>query len=117
MMTKLYHVSSSPDCASVQPGDIFYLDPGPQGAEGRGVYFSEERPRFSAAEGSRRKGVACIVVIDVDSSVGWWRTKTGIAKKYNRPRTWHTKGKSLRLTVMSKKGNELFCSWIFVEGG
>lgn len=58
---RLFHVSGFSELADKGVGDSIVLTPGPQGAEGKGVYFSENVPRFEAAEGAR-KGVAAVIV-------------------------------------------------------
>jgi hypothetical protein len=115
----LYHRSSLPGLESASVGDTFTLKPGSQGVEGRGVYFSEGRPvPPSTAEGTRRGQETGIVCIRVTDKSGWWLTKGGNIRKFNRPRTWHTDGKSLLCTVTSVSdagGTPLVeCDWIFV---
>lgn len=110
-----YHVSGWADLASAQCGTEFTLRPGTQCAEGLGVYFSETAPRVSAAEGCCNNPTA-IIVIEVESSVGWWRTKPGIARKFGRPITWHTDGKSVTCKVEAVEGENppvLRCTWSF----
>ena len=87
----IYHVSGWTYLQNVRPGDTFTLKPGPQHAEGLGVYFSEGEPRLTAAEGARRDGVAAIVVL-FRTGANWWRSKTSVARKYGRPITWHSNG-------------------------
>jgi len=107
--SNLYHVSGWGKLSSASPGDTFTLRPGPQGAEGKGVYFSEEKPRFSAAEGSKG-GVTGVVVIPCpESAKGWSRTKNSICRKHGRPRTWHTKGREITLRVCQVSGIFIFC--------
>lgn len=110
----MYHVSSFPALADMSVGDIFTLRPGPQGAEGSGVYFSESAPRFTAAEGAQRSGVSAVVVIPIPSRPKeWYRTKGSVLRKYGRPRTWHSKGSNVRCTVnhvqMENQVPFLFC--------
>lgn len=108
-MPVLYHVSGWAALAAAQPGDVFTLLPGPQGAEGPGVYFSEGTPRFSAAEGARH-GVAAVVVLEVQPPYRrWFRSKSSMCRKRNRPRTWHTMGRSLTLRVVKREGILLRC--------
>jgi hypothetical protein len=98
-MIRLYHVGT------IAPtGPEIVLRPGPQGAEGAGVYFSEGEPRFSAAEGARLAGAAAVYVVRVTCANGWWRTKSGLARKFGRPRTWHTSGKAIRLMGLQRTG-------------
>lgn len=109
--TELYHVSGWALLATVGIGDVFTLKPGQQGAEGNGVYFSEGAPvPATTAEGTHRCGIAAIVVIEVESASGWWRTKASLAKKFGRPRTWHSTGKNVECRVVSieqRNGNRL----------
>lgn len=109
--TELYHVSGWELLATAGVGDVFTLKPGPQGAEGSGVYFSEAAPvAATTAEGTHRCGIAAIVVIEVESASGWWRTKASLAKKFGRPRTWHSAGKNVECKVVSineKDGSRL----------
>jgi len=105
---KLYHVSGWDKLKFVSPGDVIRLNPGPQGAEGTGVYFSEGVPRITAAEGART-GVTGIIIIERPASTqGWYRTKNCICRKYNRPRTWHTVGKSIDIEVENICGIFIF---------
>lgn len=100
--TELYHVSGWGLLATAGIGDVFTLKPGPQGAEGQGVYFSEGAPvSATTAEGTHKSGIAAIVIIKVQSAAGWWRTKASLAKKFGRPRTWHSAGKNVECKVVS----------------
>ncbi len=117
--TTLYHVSNFEELKNVKAGDTFLLNPGQQNAEGLGVYFSQDKPRHTAAEGAGRTGIMGVVVIKAEPSKEWWRSKGSTIKKFNRPRTWHTYGKSIILTV-EKIHNDpdsqyptLECSWEF----
>jgi len=110
-MKTLYHASSWKDLANMNVGETFILKPGTQCAEGLGVYFSEGLPRVSAADSVRLHGMTAIVKIEVTDAKGWWRTKLGICKKFNRPRTWHTKSKSMECKVTKVEGNIIHCDW------
>jgi hypothetical protein len=118
--TYLYHRSSWPALGAAAVGDAFVLHPGIQGAEGSGVYFSEGVPVVaSTAEGVGRAGSeSAIVRVEVGSPAGWWRTKAGLAKKFGRPRTWHSDGKSLRIVVRDVSSLDgvplLTCDWSWV---
>lgn len=94
----LYHVSS------LRWGgeDTLTLVPGVQCAEGRGVYFSEDEPRFSAAEGTQQAGAGAIFLISVSSPQGWWRSKRCNCRR--RPRTWHTAGENIIISGLRKVG-------------
>lgn len=100
-MATLVHVSGWTALAGLTVGAAFTLVPGSQCAEGVGVYFAEGAARVSAAEGCKGQPTA-IVELEASSSVGWWRTKAGIAKKFGRPVTWHTSGKSVTCAVLNR---------------
>ena len=116
MSSRLFHLSSWEHLSTLSAGDVFILAPGPQGAEGTGVYFSEGAPRVTAAEGVGRDGLAAVVVIQrPDTATGWYRTKGSVCRKHKRPRTWHTQGKNLALRVVSRSGVFLFCAPLGAE--
>lgn len=106
----LYHFSTHPALLHIRPGDTFTLHPGRNCAEGRGVYFAEE-PRRAAADALEQGGTetGCVVIPRPQSAAGWWRTKKGLARKFNRPVTWHTAGRSLTLTVTRSADGFIFC--------
>ena len=117
-MTTLYHVSSWAALAVAKPGDKFLLRPGPQCAEGLGVYFSEGVTRPTAAEGAGKEGLSAIVEISCDTAAeGWWRSKSCKAKKFGKPRTYHSYGKDVIITVVSVRYEfgctVLACDWEF----
>jgi hypothetical protein len=116
-MTKLYHVSNWTALAVAKPGDKFTLRPGPQCAEGPGVYFSEGVPRLTAAEGAGREGLSAIVEIKCDNTDGWWRSKSCKSRKFGKPRTYHSYGKEITITVVSVHYEfgcpVLVCDWEF----
>lgn len=107
----IYHVSGWENLKFIIPGDIFSLLPGPQGAEGKGVYFSEGAPRHEAAEGAQ-KGFAITVTIPTPPAKGWYRTKTAHCKKHFRSRTWHTQGQNLWLKAIGVKSLEIIAEVI-----
>ena len=111
---KLFHVSSHPNLKGASKGDIVDLSPGPQGAEGGGVYFSEGIPRTTAAEGAAKHGQTGVVVIEATTPKGWWRTKSSVCRKFGRPRTWHTSGKSIRLRVKARIGDCVSADWEWI---
>ena len=109
--TKLYHISGWEELFQLQIGDSFTLRPGTQCAEGKGVYFSENQPRPSAAEGSFQRTAITIEIV-ISSSKGWWKTKNSICHKFGRPRTYHSCGKNIKCHILDKQGwNKLTCSW------
>jgi hypothetical protein len=118
MATTLHHVSGWQALATVQVGDLFTLMPGAQNAEGVGVYFSEEHARLSAAEGAHMQPTA-VISIEVVTAVGWWQSKASKARKFAKPRTWHSNGKSICCRVVaiseahlaSVQVRVLHCSW------
>jgi hypothetical protein len=112
----LYHVSTWPLLANVQPGDQFVLVPGKNNAEGIGVYFAEAQERVSAADAVHAGGQhTATVIISTENSVGWWRSKKSSLKKRGRARTWHSAQKAITCQVISIKEKELRCSWKFME--
>ncbi len=115
---QLFHISGWEELKEKEIGGIFTLHPGPQGAEGKGVYFSEKQPRFSAAEGAREKHFT-VVVIETNPSKDWWKSKSYVERKFQRPRTWHSEGKSLECRIEEIKIIEgvryLFCKWKWHE--
>ena len=99
---RLYHISGWGELSDAEVGDTFTLKPRRQNAEGLGVYFSEGAPvKVTTAEGTAQSGATAVVETGVSGTAGWWRTKPSIARKFNRPITWHTDGKSLSCKVES----------------
>ena len=99
---RLYHISGWGELSDAEVGDTFTLKPGRQNAEGLGVYFSEGAPvKVTTAEGTAQSGATAVVETGVSGTAGWRRTKPSIARKFNRPITWHTDGKSLSCKVES----------------
>jgi hypothetical protein len=113
-MATLFHVSGWQDLSSLSIGESFILQPGRQCAEGLGVYFAEGATRVSAAEGCQ--GVpSAIVVIEASNNAGWWQSKAAKARKFGKPRTWHSDGKRVACTVEAIDQMEdipvLHCAW------
>lgn len=78
------------------------MKPGSQHAEGPGVYFSQDVPvKVTTAEGTSQSGASAVIETEASSPSGWWRTKPNLARKFNRPITWHTDGKNLSCEVQS----------------
>jgi hypothetical protein len=120
MTSTLFHVSAWGALSDAQAGETFILRPGTQNAEGVGVYFSESAPRLTAAEGAGRSGLAAIIQICATEPDGWWRSKGGKARKFGKPRTWHSDKKQVQITVISIGNSEygcpiLVCDWKFEE--
>lgn len=101
-------MSSHPGLQNCKVGDVIKLKPGRHCAEGVGVYFSEGRPvKRSTAEGTRNRGVTGIVCISVTDPSNWWRSKAVKARKYGKPRTWHTNStEPLKIKVTCINGNK-----------
>lgn len=121
-MSILFHLSGWDKLATIQKGETFTLRPGTQNAEGVGVYFSEGEPRLSAAEGCHGSPVA-LIVIEAAEDNGWWQSKAAKAKKFGKPRTWHSDKKHVQCCIESI-GETLFdcgavrtlhCSFQFVQ--
>jgi len=114
----LYHISGWQSLASAESNQECILKPGTQCAEGIGVYFSEDAPRLSAAEGAQGRPSA-IIAIEVHDNSGWWQSKGGKAKKFGKPRTWHSSGKSVccrvaateTITLDGQSVPMLHCTW------
>jgi len=113
----LYHVTTHPGAASVAVGDVLRLDPGPQGAEGKGVYFSEGKVRVQAADAVQTGGktITAIIAIRQPEQKGvWYRAKNSAKSARKGARTWHTNGHSLDLIVKSRDGQIIFCDYALV---
>lgn len=108
---KLYHVSTHPGLEQTEIGDEFVLEPGSQGAEGEGVYFSEQEEIRAADALQRGKKHTATIVIESGPVKNWYRSKRANLRKKNRPRTWHTKGKKMSCKVAKKRGKMLFCEY------
>lgn len=106
----LYHYSTHPELKNAHTGMYFTLNPGTQCAEGVGVYFAEE-PRKLAADAIAFGGVCtgCVVIDRPASQRGWWVTKLSQSKKFGKPRTWHTAGRSMELVVVRIDGEFIYC--------
>lgn len=100
----LYHVSGWEEIKDLKPGDALTLKPGEHNAQGEGVYFSEDIPRVSAADNltQNQKSPSAIIEIIATNIEGWYRSKPELVKKYNKPRTWHSDGKEMRLVVLTR---------------
>jgi hypothetical protein len=118
----LFHVSGWESLPEVKVGESFVLVPGTQCAEGRGVYFSEEAPRLTAAEGAHMRPSA-VVVITTTNNEGWWQSKRAKARKFKKPRTWHTDGKKIQCCLDHQEEMTLecgmvvcalYCSWAWI---
>lgn len=118
-MATLFHVSGWAELADATIGTEFVLRPGSQCAEGVGVYFSEGAPRISAAEGAHMAPSA-MICIEASDTAGWWQSKGAKAKKFGKPRTWHSDTKHILCTVQniseSAGAPRLDCSWTFEMG-
>jgi hypothetical protein len=112
-MATLYHVSGWSDLSMMSVGESFILNPGRQCAEGLGVYFAEGASRVSAAEGCQGNPQA-IVEIEAFDNAGWWQSKAAKARKFGKPRTWHSDSKSVICHIESIEYCEvpiLHCVW------
>jgi len=115
-MTSLFHASSWGHLTTLAEGDEFTLNPGPQSAEGSGVYFSEGSERASASDSVYESGRhAATIVLEAECATGWWRSKRSALKKKNRTRTWHSSCKAVKCQVLEIKGHLVYCQWSFVS--
>lgn len=109
MIRKFYHCSSHDFAAKV--GDTIILHPGKQNAQGVGVYFSEgvadERASDSCYENG---GSKTVFILDVEASCSgpWWSSKNSRDKKKNRPKTWHSNGANVKVTVTRVDGKFVY---------
>ena len=96
MVRTLIHASSHPfrgDEAAIT------LRPGTQGAQGAGVYLSEGEADIRASDSCVLNGLRCVFVLECDTNKEWYRSKNSADRKKGRPKTWHTNGANLRVTV------------------
>jgi len=98
----LYHITGWDGPVNLDPGESFILNPGKQNAQGLGVYFSEEKPRFTAAEGTNGNPQAVIHIKGGLQSEGWYRSKAVFSIKYGYPRTRHTQSQRIKLIIKDK---------------
>ena len=105
---KLYHVTGHRPFAFLKVGDVVTLIPGPQCAEGIGVYFSEGSPRPSAADGAIQNGPQATFAIDIEDDGLWWKTKAWRSRKLGKPRTWHTNGRAITLEILHVDDGPLY---------
>ena len=111
MEKTLYHITAWENIPK-EVGAEFILVPGPQCAEGTGVFFSEGKPRPEAADGTYMGSCSALVQITASGREGWWKTKNSICRKFGRPRTYHSRGKSIKCRILDRQGwGKLICSW------
>lgn len=108
----LYHRTGWSIPLDARPGESFTLVPGGQCAEGKGVYFAETPVRPQTAEGCRQAVRVGLVKIALppELQAGWWKSKSIKTRRFGKPRTWHTYGRSITLTVTSTDGSEIVCN-------
>lgn len=104
---ELYHVTGWDKILDLEVGNTFTLVPGSQNSQGVGVYFSEEFPRFTAAEGSKGNPKGIINIKGGLQTEGWYRSKSAFSKKFGYPRTRHTNGQDIKLRVVKKETLEI----------
>jgi len=87
--------------------EVFTLVPGPQAAQGIGVYWSVDHVApINTAEGCRgEEGI--IIVCDDYPADGWRKGKSSIAAKFGKPVAWNSNGKSCACTVLCRMGNKI----------
>lgn len=121
----MYHVTSWADLKDVQIGEAFTLRPGRNNAQGEGVYFSETVPRIEAADSARSDPQAIVEIFaeDTNNDDSWYKSKGELVEKYQKERSWHTKGKQMRLIVLSKNKLQIdnhtlpiiHCAWRWIS--
>lgn len=103
----LYHVTGWDKILDLDVGDAFTLVPGSQNSQGVGVYFSEEFPRLTAAEGTKGNPKGIITIKGGLQTEGWYRSKSAFSKKFGYPRTRHTNGQDIKLLIVKKEDVEV----------
>lgn len=98
----------------VRVGTEITLHPGKQNAQGVGVYFSQGEPDVRASDSVWENGLAWVfqVTFKGESSLGknWWRSKGCRDRAKNRPKTFHSQGRNVRLVVEKVIGNSVLCA-------
>ena len=110
-MKTLFHCSAWKLLADAEIGQEYTLIPGRQCAEGLGVYFSEGKPRPQSSDSCVLSGMTAIIAIEVSDEEGWWISKLGKSKKFGKPRTWHSEGKSVSIRVDKIEDGVIHCFW------
>ncbi len=106
---RIYHVSTWELLTDAKIGDTFTLRPGTQNAEGLGVYFAEKESVRAADSVYNGNAHVATIMIESGPAKPWFRSKKANCK--NRPRTWHTKGKSIACRVTGIDGRQITCDW------
>ena len=109
MKRLLCHCSSHP--FNAKEGDEIVLIPGKQNAQGKGVYLSEGEPDERASDSCYEAGGArTVFFLEAETNKQWWKSKGSTDVKKSRPRTWHTNGHDLVVTVHKVDGKNIYGS-------
>lgn len=109
MKRLLCHCSSF--AFNVKEGEEITLFPGKQNAQGKGVYLSEGEPDERASDSCYEAGGArTVFFLETETSKAWWKSKGSADAKKSRPRTWHTNGHDLVVTVHKVDGKNIYGS-------
>lgn len=109
MKRLLCHCSSFAFCA--KEGDEIVLIPGRKNAQGVGVYLSENVPDERASDSCYESGGArTVLFLETETPKRWWKSKGSADVRKGRPRTWHTNGHGLLVTVHKVDGKNIYGS-------
>ena len=109
MKRLLCHCSSYP--FNVKEGDEIILIPGIQNAQGVGVYLSEGTPDERASDSCYEAGGSkTVFFLEAETNKQWWKSKGSTDVRKGRPRTWHTNGHNLVVTVHKVDGKNVYGS-------
>ena len=109
MKRLLCHCSSHP--FNAKEGDEIILIPGRQNAQGVGVYLSEDVPDERASDSCYEAGGSkTVFFLEAETNKQWWKSKGSADVRKGRPRTWHTNGHDLIVTVHKVDGKNIYGS-------
>jgi len=109
MKRLLCHCSSF--AFNTKEGEEIVLFPGKQNAQGKGVYLSEGEPDERASDSCYEAGGArTVFFLETETNKQWWKSKGSTDAKKSRPRTWHTNGHNLVVTVHKVDGKNVYGS-------
>lgn len=92
-------------------GDVIILRPGKQNAQGIGVYFSEGAPDVRASDSCLLAGgvkTQFWVEVEATRTGVWWYSKGCRDKAKGRPKTWHSNGRCVKITIDAIDGINVY---------
>lgn len=102
MQRNLFHATSFQGFKSLEIGAVVTLRPGSQNAQGLGVYFSESSPDIRASDSVHYDGLAAIFDVSIETNKTWYSSKNCRDRAKGRPKTWHSTGRKVQLSVIEK---------------